>query len=347
MGSQRLVSVIIPAYNNAKTIPATIESLQKQTYEALEIIIVNDGSTDNTLEVVVGIQQKDVRIKIANQKNQGPAEARNHGLAEATGDYVFFVDADDVVEPQAIAHMVEAMERNQAKLVIAAIRRVNIEADGRRRQTDNLATLQAYQGKQDIRATFFTLMEENDVINSMCAKLYRREIIRDYNVVSNPKLFMGEDLQFNLSYMREIDEFYLLPEVVYEYEKFQSLLTSRYHENLFDSRKESVAMLRDFLEHKELSCNLSYYLYLKLVLSQTMQDHAYHVAKKARIAHIEKAIRQSEVQEAMKKFQPEGRMQRLVARATRGGVATRIDRYAYWMGWMRKLFGSRVKRTSV
>ncbi len=347
MNNGGLVSVIIPAYNNANTLPATIQSLQQQSYEKLEIIVINDGSTDDTADLLAKLRQDDARIKYETQANQGPAEARNHGLAEATGDYVFFVDADDTVEPHAIQHMVTAMEVNSAALVIAGIRRVNIEVSGRRTVTDNLATLERFAGEQVMTDCFFDLLGENDVINSMCAKLYRREIIREYNIVSNPKLFMGEDLQFNLSYMMEIDRFYLLPEIVYEYEKYQSVLTSRYHENLFESRKESVASLRAFLDHKQLPCNLTYFLYLKLVISQAMQDHAYHRPKKERYAHIEAAIRQAAVREAMEHFQPEGRMQKLIARATRGGKVSRIDRYAWWIGLARRLLGSRVKRVSV
>ena len=90
MSLNGLISVIIPAYNNAKTITDTIASLQRQTYSEMEIIIVNDGSTDETARVVEDLQQKDARIQLVTQENQGPSEARNRGLAEANGDYVFF-----------------------------------------------------------------------------------------------------------------------------------------------------------------------------------------------------------------------------------------------------------------
>lgn len=347
MNSGGRVSVIIPTYNNAATIASTIETIQEQSYQDLDIIIVNDGSTDHTTQVVEKLAASDSRILLVNQSNQGPSEARNRGLAEANGDFVMFVDADDVLEPEAIQHMVTTMLEHRAELVIAGIRRVMIDAGGRRSATDNIDILQEYQGSQTITDCFFQLLEQNDVINSMCAKLYRRDIIREHSIAGNAKLDMGEDLQFNLSYMTQIDTFYLLPEVVYEYKKYNSVLTNRYRENLFEARKESVRLLRLFLDEKRLPHNLTHYLYLKLIVSQAMQDHLYHKPKAERLAHIESALKNHEVREALEEFQPEGKMQRLIAHATKGGKPTRIDVYARWITLGRKLFGNRIKRVSV
>jgi hypothetical protein len=221
------------------------------------------------------------------------------------------------------------------------------DARGHKTVTDNLGTLQEYHGTQNINECFFQLLEQNDVINSMCAKLYRRDIIREHCIHGNAKLDMGEDLQFNLSYMTQINSFYILPEIVYEYEKYNSVLTNRYREDLFDARKESVRLLRIFLDEKRLPCNITHYLYLKLIISQAMQDHAYHKPKKERLAHIEAALKKREVCEALKEFRPEGRMQKLIARATRGGKPKRIDAYARWISLGRKIVGNRIKRVSV
>ena len=97
------VSVIIPVYNGEKTIEKCINSIINQSYKDLEIIIVNDGSTDNTYEICQKYSQKDDRIQVINQENKGVCLARNIGIKFSKGDYIQFVDSDDWLEPSIIA----------------------------------------------------------------------------------------------------------------------------------------------------------------------------------------------------------------------------------------------------
>ncbi len=103
-----LISVIIPVYNHAKVLPQTVASVLKQTYWPLEIIIVNDGSTDNFAEAVRGMGE----VKIINQENKGAPTARNRGLSEAKGEFVIFWDADAIAKPQMLAKMYGALVNN-------------------------------------------------------------------------------------------------------------------------------------------------------------------------------------------------------------------------------------------
>lgn len=103
-----LISVIIPVYNHAKVLPQTVASVLKQTYRPLEIIIVNDGSTDNFSEVAKGLEE----VKIINQDNKGAPAARNRGLTEAKGEFVIFWDADTLAEPQMLEKMYQALINN-------------------------------------------------------------------------------------------------------------------------------------------------------------------------------------------------------------------------------------------
>ena len=90
-----MVSVLIPAYNAEKTINRCLDSILCQTFQDIELIIVNDGSTDNTLSILLNYAEKDKRIIIYNQPNQGVSAARNTGLRNASGDYILYVDSDD------------------------------------------------------------------------------------------------------------------------------------------------------------------------------------------------------------------------------------------------------------
>jgi glycosyltransferase involved in cell wall biosynthesis len=110
---QKLVSVIIPAYNIEKYISQTIDSVIHQTYKNIEIIIVNDGSTDNTEKIIQKYSQKDSRIIIVNQQNGGVSAARNSGFKKASGDYFCIIDSDDIMLPEKIATQVNFLEHNK------------------------------------------------------------------------------------------------------------------------------------------------------------------------------------------------------------------------------------------
>lgn len=104
-----LVSVIIPAYNVSRFIEGTVLSAMQQTYVPLEIIVVDDGSTDETAAIVRSLQQKDARIRLYRQTNSGVSVARNHGIAEAKGDYIAFLDGDDLWHPTKIEKQMQVM----------------------------------------------------------------------------------------------------------------------------------------------------------------------------------------------------------------------------------------------
>ena len=113
------VSVIIAAYNSAEFVVETLESVLNQTLEDFEIIIVNDGSTDNTLEILNDYASNYDKITVIDQENSGPAMARNRGLDIAKGDFIFFFDADDILELDALEEMYNAAVKRNADLVIA------------------------------------------------------------------------------------------------------------------------------------------------------------------------------------------------------------------------------------
>ena len=113
----KLVSIIVPAYNVAPEIEDCIRSVQKQTYPHWELIVVNDESKDNTAAIVEELMREDSRIRLVNQKNGGVSKARNTGLNEATGEYIAFLDGDDMWEPTFLEELIAAKEKSNADLV--------------------------------------------------------------------------------------------------------------------------------------------------------------------------------------------------------------------------------------
>ena len=113
-----LVSIVMPVFNAEAYLEESLHSVTGQTYKNLEIICVNDGSTDGSRDLLQKIGQKDSRIRILNQENRGAGEARNHGMDEATGEYIYFLDADDLLRKKAIQTMVEAAGKHDADIVL-------------------------------------------------------------------------------------------------------------------------------------------------------------------------------------------------------------------------------------
>jgi len=113
-----LISVIVPVYNCAAYLPQCLESILVQTHNALEIILIDDGSADDSPQICDTFAQKDPRIKVIHQTNQGVSAARNTGLALARGEYIGFVDADDFIAPDMYAYLYDLIERDKADIAM-------------------------------------------------------------------------------------------------------------------------------------------------------------------------------------------------------------------------------------
>lgn len=120
-----LVSIITPLYNGERFVRQTIESVLDQTYPRWEMIIVNDGSKDNSEQIALSYAAQNSRIRVFSQPNGGSASARNHGIREATGRYMVFLDADDYWDNTFLEEQLRFMQDKDAKIVCASCRRVN------------------------------------------------------------------------------------------------------------------------------------------------------------------------------------------------------------------------------
>lgn len=119
------VSIIIPVYNVEMYLRICIESVIKQTYEQLEILLVDDGSTDSSPEICDEYAQKDSRIRVIHKPNGGLSDARNTGIDAATGEFLFFVDSDDYIHPSAVSTLAELMQEEKADTVIGSYQKID------------------------------------------------------------------------------------------------------------------------------------------------------------------------------------------------------------------------------
>ena len=119
--TKKLVSLIIPVYNVEQYLKQCLESVKNQIYPNIEVILVNDGSTDNSLSICRYYAQENGWI-LVNQENSGLSAARNAGINQSTGEYIAFLDSDDWIEPDFIQNMIESVEKYDADIVESGIR---------------------------------------------------------------------------------------------------------------------------------------------------------------------------------------------------------------------------------
>lgn len=222
-----LVTVIVPIYNAQKHIARCVESIRRQTYQNLEILLLNDGSRDVSLEVCRMYAGVDSRITVIDKANSGVAATRNLGLQEAHGDYLQFVDADDTLLPYATELLVARAEANRADLVIAHYNRISPprrrpgEGPDRPDRPDRVQTFGfLLEGAMDKAQFAAGLMQEpaSFYYGVMWNKLYRADLVRAHSdVVCAEDMDWSEDLYFNLSYIRYAERFYALSTPVYNY----------------------------------------------------------------------------------------------------------------------------------
>ena len=215
-----LVSIIVPVYNVQNSVARCLESICAQTWKDIEVILVNDGSRDESFSICEQFREKDPRIVLVDKSNSGVSETRNCGMSLAKGKYVQFVDSDDYLDPDFTERLVTAAEANNADLVIAPYWMV-IPANSSK-ATQALENLQENLGidaekkPDDIREYGFLpegiydrdtfalrLMEKpaSFFYSVLWNKLYRRDILADHHLQFTSEVRWAEDLVFNLEYI--------------------------------------------------------------------------------------------------------------------------------------------------
>lgn len=167
---KKIVSIIIPIYKTEKYLRRCIESVLEQTYKKIEVILVNDGSPDNSLNICEEYEKKDSRVHIVNKKNGGLSSARNAGILVATGDYITFLDSDDYLKLDAIESLFQVLEKTNADISYIHETIVNDEyqivGEDYNRHSTNV-----YTGKE-----FITLMCERKVNCAAWGKLFKKSL---------------------------------------------------------------------------------------------------------------------------------------------------------------------------
>ena len=232
------VSVIIPAYNAARTILRCVNSVLEQSFKDVECIVIDDGSSDNTAEILGGIG--DERLRYIYKENGGVSSSRNRGLDEAKGEYICFMDADDYQSDQALSQLVSAMRMHDVDLVVAGFYRV----------VDDKLAAKSYFKKECVmsRKEYASKMSKKPAeyyFGVLWNKLYKRSIIEQFNMRMDESISWSEDFIFNLEYIRHIQDIFILRSPVYYYVRTEGSLV--YNNNNLVARM--IKMKLDVYRH--------------------------------------------------------------------------------------------------
>ena len=206
-----LVSFIMPVYNSEDTIHRAVHGIQRQSYANLEIILVDDGSTDGTLALLRQMEAEDSRVHVIAKENGGPASARNAGLAVAKGKWIHFHDSDDWMAPNTVERMVEATTWGPCDMVVTNFKRVHngkARAKGRGRD-GNYDALTYLRGMSLTPSDFFYACSWN--------KFLKREILEEYGLRQNEDVRYGEDHLLLLEYQSHLNRVAVVHDPLYYY----------------------------------------------------------------------------------------------------------------------------------
>lgn len=234
--NQPLVSIILPVYNAQNHLARCVGSICAQTYQNIEIIILNDGSKDQSLPVCEEFRQKDSRILLVDKANSGVSDTRNLGLKLASGKYVEFVDSDDYLDPDFTERLVAAAEENEADFVIAPYKMVIPAGASKPEQVldkiqDELGVMSVARppevreygflpaGVYDKDTFALRLMDKpaSYFYSVLWNKLYRRDILTGNDIQFVSEMRWAEDLVFNLRYIQYAERFVAIDKPGYYY----------------------------------------------------------------------------------------------------------------------------------
>ncbi len=243
------VSIIMPVYNVDRFVGRAIKSLQNQSCREIEIIVVDDGSTDRSGDIAERLAERDIRIEVIHTENAGAPAARNLALERARGRYIQFMDADDWVEPTMVADMVEAMERDDLELVITGFYIETYYSDDGAEHYSEVKSRpsRTYPTQEEFRAGAYELFDEN-LLYTPWNKLYLRERIEKLGLRFRDT-FM-DDFPFVLDYIRDVERVGVIEKPYYHFIRQRAESeTSKWRPNLYEKREEEHEWMLELYRH--------------------------------------------------------------------------------------------------
>jgi glycosyltransferase involved in cell wall biosynthesis len=189
------VSVIIPVYNAGKFLHECIKPLINQTLRECEFIFIDDGSQDNSNQIIQEYIRKDNRIKLIIQKNQGVSSARNKGLEKAKGEYIGFVDADDYIDTNLFEVLYSKAKKHEIDIIISNF---EMELGGTKKVIKYSLPVETTLESKSVTELILPYFLEKEDLNSVCNKLFKNSLVKEKNIRFPKNVALGEDGAFNI-----------------------------------------------------------------------------------------------------------------------------------------------------
>lgn len=245
------ISVIIPIYNTSNYIERCVLSIIKQTYSNLEIVLVNDGSTDNSLEKCYKLSKCDKRIKVVNKKHTGISDTRNCGLRNSCGEYISFIDSDDYISCNMYETMIFHMQKYDADIIECSFNVVNEDEIDSELEICAANELSVYNNSEAIEAYLLKRIQP-----SCCNKLFKRKIVGNTTFLPIKRL---EEYCFTWEIVKKVQTYVFTPEKYYYYQLLRPESITRSDENI------SIMNYIEFSKYLENHICIHYPQYIKEV----------------------------------------------------------------------------------
>ena len=243
-----LISIIIPVYNLEEYIQFNIDNMLSQTYENIEVIYVDDGSSDSSAQIIKAAAQNDSRIKYYYKENGGVSSARNLGIEKAAGEYIMFVDGDDLINKRAVEIYYDSLKKNNTDISYSDMNETH----------DAFSSAQPPETYNDSRISIDKIIEKQYLIvgYSVCGKLFKSSLISDLRF--NTEYKIGEDTIFMSHVLCGMPEISFVDVPLYYYYQRQD---SAMHSGFTDSRKFVVNTMLKIVSELDENCNEYIYAY--------------------------------------------------------------------------------------
>lgn len=240
-----LITVVLPIYNVEKYLEHCINSVLSQTYENIEVILVDDGATDSCPQICDKYQKKDKRIKVVHKKNGGLSDARNEGIKHATGTYICFIDSDDFIKNTYIEKLYRIIKKNKAEIAVGNFKRV--QSSDIKDELDGEAIEKTYTGKEMIENIYRKKLYQQSTVT--WNKLYAIELFKNIKFPFG-KLHEDEFTTYKLFY--NCSKVVMTTEVLYYYRYVQtSIMNQSFKVKRLDGIEALEERLEFFKERKE------------------------------------------------------------------------------------------------
>ena len=242
------ISVLMPVYNSEKFLEETVQAVINQSYTNWELILVDDGSTDNSKKLCDELRKKENRIKFIDKKNTGVSDTRNVALKNAKGQYVVFVDSDDLIHKDYLKLLVNSMNKYNTDLSVCNFIERKISNTGKVEDINIEFCPKEVMEMAEMK-DYIMDFGNSGLLNPLWNKIYKNQIIKDNNITFDEKVETGEDFIFNLQYFRKVKKISFIKDSLYYYiRRNNNSITYKYIENMYEKGWEIHWLLESFLK---------------------------------------------------------------------------------------------------